>query len=45
MSKYCMYGVHTKDKPYGLSQGAWAPHTGLTNKVIEEDNIQKYKSD
>ena len=48
MSKYCMYGVHTKNKPYGLFQGASAPHTVVTNKVIEDKqykgNIKVIKS-
>ena len=48
MSKYCMYGVHTKNKPYGLFQGASAPHTVVTNKAIEDKqykgNIKVIKS-
>ena len=43
-----MYGVHTKNKPYGLLQGASAPHTVVTNKVIEDrqykGNIKVIKS-
>jgi hypothetical protein len=29
MIKYWMYGVHTMDRPYGLSKGAKAPHPGF----------------